>query len=228
MPPRLGTNIGEGTVLENITWFRQSAMRVRADGLVVYIDPWGTSDDDEPADLILLTHAHDDHFHPEEIDRLTKDSTKIAAPRDVANELSGAVTAVSPGQSHELGGARVRTVPAYNIVEHRLDKHPRANGWVGYVLTLGDSTYYHSGDTDALPELEDIVTDVSMVCIGGDPFTMGPSEAGGLVRAMAPRVAVPMHYGFVVGSPGSAQEFRREADPIQVAELRPTNDFELD
>lgn len=215
-------------MLQNITWFRQAAMRVQANDLVVYIDPWGTSGDDEPADVILLTHAHDDHFRPEEIDRLTKDSTKIAAPRDVANELSGAVTAVSPGQSHELGDARVQTVPAYNIVEHRLDKHPRAKGWVGYLLTLGGSTYYHSGDTDALPELEEIESDVAMVCIGGDPFTMGPSEAAGLVRAMTPGMAVPMHYGFVVGSPGNAQEFRREADPIPVAELRPTNDFELD
>ena len=214
-------------MLDNITWFRQSAMRLRTDGLVVYIDPWGTSEDDEPADLILLTHAHDDHFRPEEIDRLTKGSTTIAAPRDVANELSGAVTAVSPGETHDIGGVRIRTVPAYNIVEHRLDKHPRAKGWVGYVVTLGGSTYYHSGDTDALPELEEIVTDVAMVCIGGDPFTMGSSEAGGLVRAMAPGVAVPMHYGFRVGSARDAQAFRREADPIQVAELRPTNAFEL-
>ncbi len=215
-------------MLENVTWFRQSAMRLRTDGLVVYIDPWGTSEDDEPADLILLTHAHDDHFRPEEIDRLRKDSTRIAAPRDVANELSGAVTAVAPGQSHEVGGVRFQTVPAYNSVEHRLDKHPKANGWVGYVVTLGESTYYHSGDTDALPELAEIVTDVAMVCIGGDPFTMGPSEAGGLVRAMTPRVAVPMHYGFIVGSPEYAQEFRGEAHPIQVEELRATNAFEMD
>jgi L-ascorbate metabolism protein UlaG (beta-lactamase superfamily) len=214
-------------VLDNITWFRQSAMRLRTDGLVVYIDPWGTSEDEEPADVILLTHAHDDHFRPEEIDRLTKDSTKIAAPSDVANELSGAVTAVSPGETHDIGGVRVRTVPAYNTVEHRLERHPRAKGWVGYVVSLGGSTYYHSGDTDALPELEEIVTDVAMVCIGGDPFTMGPLEAGGLVRTMAPEVAVPMHYGFRVGTARDAQEFRREADPIQVVELRPTNAFEL-
>ena len=115
-------------MLDNITWFRQSAMRLRTDGLVVYIDPWGTSEDEEPADLILLTHAHDDHFRPEEIDRLTKRSTKIAAPRDVANELSGAVTAVSPGETHDIGGVGIRTVPAYNTVEHRLERHrgPRA------------------------------------------------------------------------------------------------------
>jgi L-ascorbate metabolism protein UlaG (beta-lactamase superfamily) len=215
-------------VLDNVTWFRQSAMRLRTDDLVVYIDPWGTSEDDEPGDVILLTHAHDDHFQPGEIDHLRKGSTKVAAPHDVANELSGAVTAVAPGQSHELGGVRFQTVPAYNAVEHRLDKHPKANGWVGYVLTLAGSTYYHSGDTDALPELEAITTDVAMVCIGGDPFTMGPPEAGGLVRAMKPRLAVPMHYGFIVGSPAFATEFRREADPILVEELRPTNDFEID
>jgi L-ascorbate metabolism protein UlaG (beta-lactamase superfamily) len=214
-------------VLENVTWFRQSAMRFRTGGLVVYIDPWGTGDDDEPADLILLTHAHSDHFRPEEIDRLRKNSTKIVAPRDVANELSGAVTAVAPGQSHTVGGVRFQTVPAYNTVEHRLDKHPKANGWVGYVMTFGESTYYHSGDTDALAELQEIVTDVAMVCVGGDPFTMGPSEAGSLVRAMTPRVAIPMHYGFVVGPRGYAQEFRREADPIQVEELRPKNPFEV-
>lgn len=187
----------------------------------------GTSEDDEPADLILITHAHDDHFRPEEIDRLRKDSTRIVAPRDVANELSGAVTAVAPGQSHEVGGVRFHTVPAYNTVEHRLDNHPKANGWVGYVVTLGEIAYYHSGDTDALPELQDIEADVAMVCIGGDPFTMGPSEAGGLVRELAPRVAVPMHYGFIVGSPGYAREFQREADPIRVEELRATNAFEL-
>jgi L-ascorbate metabolism protein UlaG (beta-lactamase superfamily) len=214
-------------VLEQVTWFRQSAMRLRADGLTVYIDPWGTSGEEEPADLILITHAHDDHFQPEEIDRLRAGSTEVAAPRDVANELSGDVTAVAPGESHEAAGVRFHTVPAYNIVEHRLGKHPRANGWVGYVVEIGGSTYYHSGDTDALPELEEIRTDVAMVCIGGDPFTMGPAEAGGLVKAMGPRVAVPMHYGFVVGSPRQAEEFRREAAPVRVDELKPTNGFEM-
>jgi len=215
-------------VLEQVTWFRQSAMRFRTAGLTVYVDPWGTGEEDEPADLILITHVHDDHFRPEEIDRLKKDSTQIAAPRDVANELSGAVTPVSPGQSHVLAGVSFLTVPAYNTVEHRLQRHPRSKGWVGYVFAFDGSTYYHSGDTDALPELEDIETDVAMVCIGGDPFTMGPDEAGRLMRRMKPRTAVPMHYGFRVGSPSQAEEFRRAADPIPVEVLRPTNAFERD
>jgi hypothetical protein len=79
---------------------------------------------------------------------------------------------------------------------------------------------------DALPELESLSTDVAMVCIGGDPFTMGPQEAGGLVKAMGPKVAVPMHYGFVVGSPSFADEFTREAAPVAVQVMKPTNPFE--
>jgi L-ascorbate metabolism protein UlaG (beta-lactamase superfamily) len=214
-------------VLERFTWFRQSAMRYAGDGLTLYIDPWGTTPDDEKADLILLTHAHGDHLQPEEIERLSTAGTKLVAPADVARELSGDVTVVAPGESHEVAGVRFETVPAYNIVEHRLDKHPKENNWVGYVVELGGHRYYHSGDTDALPELESLSTDVAMVCIGGDPFTMGPQEAGGWVRTMAPQLAVPMHYGFVVGSPSFADEFASEAAPVRVQTLEPTNPFEM-
>ncbi len=211
-------------VLEGFTWFRQAAYRWQGDGPVVYIDPWGVNDD-VPADLIFLTHAHYDHYQPHEIERLSTPSTKLVAPYDIARELKGDVTPVTPGESHEVGGVRFTTVPAYNIAEERLDMHPKVNGWVGYVLELGGSTYYHAGDTDALPELETLDTDVAMVPIGGT-FTMDYQEAAGLVKAMEPQLAVPMHYGFVVCSPSHAQLFRKAAEPIVVQELTPTNPFE--
>lgn len=211
-------------MLEGITWYRQSAMRWRGDGPVVYVDPWGVTDP-EPADLILITHAHFDHFQPEEIERLRTPTTKIVAPRDVAAELSGDVTPVAPGESHELGGLRFETVPAYNIVEARLEMHPKRNGWVGYVFDHGGRTYYHAGDTDALPELESLSTQVAMVPIGGT-YTMDAREAAGLVKAMGPELAVPMHFGFVVGSPSDAKRFRELAAPVPVEVLEPTNPFE--
>ncbi len=212
-------------MLERFTWFRQAAFRYAEDDLVVYIDPWGTSEDDPPADLILLTHAHHDHFQPREIERLRTDGTVIVAPKDIADELSGSVTAVGPGEAHQVAGVRFETVPAYNIVEERLDMHPQRNGWVGYVIELGGHTYYHAGDTDALPELETLKTQVAMVPIGGT-YTMDYREAAGLVKSMRPDLAVPMHYGFVVCSPSHSALFKREADPIPVQILEPTNDFE--
>ena len=143
----------------------------------------------------------------------------------MAKELSGDVTVVAPGESHEVAGVHFETVPAYNIVEERLDMHPKSNGWVGYVLELDGHRYYHGGDTDALPELESLRTDVALVPIGGT-YTMDYREAAGLVKAMRPQVAVPMHFGFVVCSPSHGVLFKKEAAPVPVQVLEPTNPFE--
>jgi L-ascorbate metabolism protein UlaG (beta-lactamase superfamily) len=212
-------------MLEPITWFRQAALRWTDGQRTVYIDPWGTRADDEPADLILITHAHDDHFKPREIERLSSTGAKIAAPHDVAAELHGDVTPVAPGESHELAGVRFTTVPAYNTRPEALRFHPKEKRWVGYVLELGGSTYYHAGDTDHAPELDEIEADVAFLPIGGH-FTMNPDEAGGLARAIAPELAVPFHYGFVVGSASDGERFRQAADPVKVEVLAPRDPFE--
>ena len=211
-------------MLDAITWFRQAAFRWQGDGPVIYVDPWGVTDD-VPADVILITHAHFDHFQPHEIERLRGPSTKLVAPRDVAAELSGDVTAVAPGESLEVGGLHIQTVPAYNVAEERLDMHPQRNGWVGYMFEFDGRRYYHGGDTDALPELETISTDVAMVPIGGT-YTMDAEEAATFVKAMGPGLAVPMHYGYVVCSPSRADVFRKLAAPVPVEILTPTNPFE--
>ena len=212
-------------MLERITWFRQSALRWVDDERTIYIDPWGTPEDAPPADLILITHAHLDHFQPEEVERLRAPGTKLVAPRDVADELTGDVTAVAPDQKHEVAGVSFTTVPAYNTREEALDFHPRANDWVGYVLELGGATYYHAGDTDHAPELETIDTDVAFLPVGGY-YTMNVEEAAGLALAMTPRLAVPMHYGFVVGSATDGDRFRDAVSPVAVDLMDPTNPFE--
>ena len=211
-------------MLEGVTWFKQSALRWAAEGPTVYVDPWGVRPDDTPADLILITHAHVDHFQPGEIAKITKKGTKLVAPHDVAAELSGDVTPVAPGESLEVAGIRFSTVPAYNIAEERLENHPKANHWVGYVLELGSHRYYHAGDTDHVPELESIRTDVAFLPIGGT-YTMDVREAAGLARAMAPGLAVPMHFGFVVGEPADAERFREAANPVPVEILTPVRPF---
>ncbi len=212
-------------MLEGVTWFRQSAFRFTDGDRRVYIDPWGTDDDAPPADLILITHAHFDHVQPEEIARLSAAGAKIVAPHDVAAGLSGDVVPVAPGESHEIAGVRFTTVPAYNTAPERLEMHPKANRWVGYVLELPGGTYYHAGDTDHISELDSVKTDVAFLPIGGT-YTMDAAEAAGLARSIGPQVAVPMHFGFVVGSPSDGERFRELASPVPVQILTPTNPFE--
>ena len=212
-------------MLEDFIWFKQAAYRWQGDGLTVYIDPWEVTTED-PADLIVITHAHFDHYSKPDLERLTTAKTVVVAPKDIAAELQGNVIAVSPGESLEAAGVRLETVPAYNVVEERLEAHPKANGWVGYLLQLGGHTYYHAGDTDHLPELEGIRTEVAFLPIGGT-YTMDHREAAELARAMKPGLAVPMHYGFVVGSANDATQFAEEAAPVEVRILNPVHPFEL-
>lgn len=210
-------------MLEGFTWFKQAAYRWQGAGLTLYIDPWEVTTDD-PADLIVLTHAHFDHYSKPDLERLTSSTTVVVAPKDIAAELSGNVIAVAPGESLEAAGVHLETVPAYNVVEERLEAHPKANGWVGYLLSLGGHTYYHAGDTDHLPELEGLKTEVAFLPIGGT-YTMDAHDAAALARAMTPQLAVPMHYGFVVGSKTDAAVFAKEAAPVEVRTLDPVHPF---
>jgi L-ascorbate metabolism protein UlaG (beta-lactamase superfamily) len=211
-------------MLERFTWFMQSAFRWAGDGQTVYIDPWGLPDEAEPADVIFITHAHSDHLSPADINRIQSEGrTKLFAPPDVAAELSGDVTAVAPGDSILVNGIKVQAVPAYNVLEERLGMHPKSNNWVGYILDLGGITYYHAGDTDHAEELNSIKADVTFLPVGGT-YTMTSPEAAGMAKALAPRLAVPMHYGFVVGSESDGDLFRQECAPdVKVELLQPVN-----
>jgi L-ascorbate metabolism protein UlaG (beta-lactamase superfamily) len=214
-------------MLDNITWYKQSAMRWRNERLVVYIDPWGLQGDLPPADLVLITHAHGDHYSNDDIKRVKAAKTTFVAPADVAKELSGNVKPVRPGERVDAAGVKIETVPAYNRDPARLQAHPKANNWVGYLVTLGGVTYYHAGDTDHLPELEKIRADVAFVPIGDGGFVMTPDEAAALVKAMKPKLAVPMHYGFYpgVGVEADGERFRKAAAGVDVKILKPVNEF---
>jgi L-ascorbate metabolism protein UlaG (beta-lactamase superfamily) len=209
-------------VLERFTWFKQSAYCYRGDGITIYIDPWGIPKED-PADVVFITHAHFDHYNPD-LEKVRGPKTKIVAPADVARELSGDVTPVRPGQKLTIAGISVQTVPAYNSHPQRLQMHPKANQWVGYVLSLGGQRYYHAGDTDHLPELEQVKAEVAFIPIGGT-YTMDASEAAGLARKIAPQIAVPMHYGYVVGTVEDANQFAKAAQPVKVQILKPVEAF---
>jgi len=213
-------------MLEKFTWYKQSAYKWKGEGITVYIDPWGLRDNEEPADVVFITHAHADHFEPADIAKVRKSTTEFVAPRDVADNLEGKVKAIKPGESFEVAGIRFETVPAYSTVEHRLQTHPKSNNWVGYILTLDGNRYWFSGDGDPNPDIAKIKTDVALICVGGDPYVMGPAEAAGVVKKIRPQLAVPNHYGFVVGVASDGETFAKEAAPVKVQIMKPVNAFE--
>lgn len=214
-------------MLDGFTWYKQSAYRWKGEKLVLYIDAWGLTGDLPPADLILITHAHGDHYSKDDIGRVKNSKTVVVAPADIAKELTGNIKSIKPGDRMEAAGVKIEAVPAYNIHPDRLENHPKKNNWVGYVLQLGGNTYYHAGDTDHLPELERIRTDVAFLPIGNGGYVMTVDEAAALAKAMKPKLAVPMHYGFFpgVGVASDGDRFKRAASPVEVKVLTPVQPF---
>jgi L-ascorbate metabolism protein UlaG (beta-lactamase superfamily) len=193
--------------VENIHWYGQAAFRVEDDGQQIYIDPWKLPEKGLPkADIILITHAHFDHFSPDDIGKVMKDKTILVAPRDVASKLKGTIKTVGPKQSLEIGKLKITTVPAYNL---KKDFHPKSNNWVGYLITLSSGqTLYHAGDTDFIPEMKSLRVDIAFLPCGGT-YTMDAKEAAEAANSFKPKITIPMHYGDVVGSDQDAQTFKK-------------------
>ena len=79
--------------------------------------------------------------------------------------------------------------------------------------------YYVAGDTDAVNELSSVKCDVALVPIGGT-YTMNAKEAAKLINGIRPEIAIPTHYGSIVGKPEDADIFRKFVDQPIVVETR--------
>jgi L-ascorbate metabolism protein UlaG (beta-lactamase superfamily) len=198
--------IGGHMETNNIHWFGQSAFRIEDETMQIYIDPYKLPANLPKADIIFITHAHFDHFSMEDIAKIRTEHTIIVAPKDVASKFGDSAITVVPGKDYTIGKLKVTTVPAYNI-----DKkfHPKANGWVGYIITLSNGQkIYHAGDTDFIPEMREIVTDIAMLPCGGT-YTMTAKQAAEAANVFKPKLLIPMHYGSVVGSNADADTVKR-------------------
>jgi L-ascorbate metabolism protein UlaG (beta-lactamase superfamily) len=203
-----------------VEWLGHSGFRVRAGRAYVYIDPYRVAADAPKADLILLTHGHYDHFSPRDVERLTTPRTELIAPPAVAERLPGHVQSIAPGEEVEpesVRGIFVRALAAYNTSKRNSDGavfHPREAGGVGYDLNVRGERLYHAGDTDVIPEMDEVHgVDVALLPVSGT-YVMTASEAAEAARRIQPRLAVPMHWGEHIGTRDDAEEFLRLA-PVE-------------
>jgi L-ascorbate metabolism protein UlaG (beta-lactamase superfamily) len=199
---------------QDIEWLGHAGFRLKVSGKAIYIDPY-RAPRGRRADLILITHDHFDHFSLEDIEQLSGDGTRIIGPATVTEQLKGAVVKIAPGETVELPGIDVTAVAAYNT--NKLDSegkpfHPKEAGWVGYVIRGAGHRIYHSGDTDVIPEMDQAGgADVALLPVSGT-YVMTPVEAAEAARRIDPGLAIPMHWGTIIGSREDAERFEELAD----------------
>ena len=190
-------------MLENLNWHGHDSFKITGEK-IIYIDPYQLEGEYEKADIILITHSHFDHCSPTDVNKIQKSNTVIVATPDCKSNLSGKIKTVKPGDKITVKGINIETVPAYNINKRY---HPKSNNWVGYIVTVNTKRIYHAGDTDKIPVMGDIKADIVLLPIGGT-YTMNSEEAADVANLIKPQLAVPMHFGSVVGSKSDAERFK--------------------
>lgn len=180
-------------------------------GSIIYFDPFKIDREYHDADIIFITHSHYDHYSEEDINKVRKEDTQIVAPLDLLDNLltlgftKDSITLVKPNENYTVKGLSFKTIPAYNTNKNF---HPKANNWVGYLVTIDNMTYYIAGDTDITAENKQVKCDVAFVPIGGT-YTMDYKEAAKLINEIKPKVAIPTHYGKIIGNISDGQNFAK-------------------
>ena len=199
-----------------ITWLGHASFRLAGQVGVVYIDPWKLSGEPHDADVVFISHPHYDHYSPEDIAKASTDATQIIAP-DGTVAGAAADSVLSPGDSRRLGDLTVHAVPAYNPVQ---EFHPRTNNWLGAVLAMGQANVYYAGDTELIDEMSGLgPVDIALLPVGG-MYTMDVDQAVAACERIGCKVAIPYHWGDIVGSHDDAVAFEASA-PCDVHVLHP-------
>jgi L-ascorbate metabolism protein UlaG (beta-lactamase superfamily) len=195
-----------------IVWLGHASIRIEGEK-IIYVDPWELESEQPKADIILITHSHHDHLSGEDVDKIRGPETAIFAPPDCAGQLPSGYHPVSPGQRETVDGVEIEAVPAYNTEKQF---HLRSSNWVGYIVRMGGERIYLAGDTDYVPEMEKIKAEVAIVPVGGT-YTMDAAEAARAVNKIKPELAIPIHFGKVVGSARDAENFQKLCQvPVEI------------
>lgn len=205
-------------MIENITVNDQSSIRIDGEH-IIYFDPYNIKEQPHDAEVIFFTHAHHDHFSPGDFQKLSNENTIYAAPADMEKDLRKAgipeknIITMKPGEKKNILNIEVEAIPAYNLMK---PFHPKKNGWLGYVVTIDGTRIYVCGDMDAVKEGKAVNCDIVLIPIGGT-FTMNVKEAASFVNEMKPKIAIPTHYGSIVGNKEDGHKFADLVDDsIQV------------
>ena len=188
---------------DKITWLGHDGFRIDA-GKTIYIDPYQI-EGGPVADVILISHEHFDHCSPEDVQKIHGPDTVIVTEKDSAKKLTGDVRVVKPGDTVDLGDIKIETVPSYNTDK---DFHPKKNGWLGFIVETEGIKVYHAGDADFIPEMKDLEVDIALLPVSGT-YVMTADQAVKAALAINPKLAIPMHYGAIVGDAGDADSFEK-------------------
>ena len=194
---------------DKIEVLTHNSIRIQTGLGTIYVDPFEVKEEYHDAAYVLITHDHYDHFSPKDIAKINTPDTILVVPKNMEKQagkvadLVSEIVTVMPGTSAKVKDLELEMIPAYNILK---PFHPKSAGWVGYIMNVDGERIYVAGDTAATAEAKEVKCDVALVPIGGT-YTMNHKSAAELINIIKPKVAIPTHYGKIIGKPEDADKF---------------------
>jgi L-ascorbate metabolism protein UlaG (beta-lactamase superfamily) len=194
-----------------IVWTGHAGFRITYENLKIYIDPYKLSKKHEnvsDADIVLITHNHFDHLSIEDLKNIVKETTIVVSAQECLSQLKSLnmkeSIGIDPRNSVKVNDLKVETVPAYNVDK---EFHPKNDKKIGFIIEFGNVRLYHIGDSDMIPEMKDANSTVALVPVSGTYVMTAEEAAKAINELINPKIAIPMHYGTIVGNKQDAIRF---------------------
>ena len=188
---------------------------------VIYIDPYKVAKHDE-ANIVLISHEHFDHLNLDDLNKVIMPGTTIVASPLCKDGLQGIkvkeIRFLDPGGKFTIGKVEIEGVAAYNLNKFREPGkvfHPQSEKRLGFIIRMDGTTVYFAGDTDVIPEMKSVQCDIALLPVSGT-YVMTAEEAAEAAQIINPKIAVPMHYGTIVGSDADGKAFQSLVKNCQV------------
>ena len=187
----------ENTV--KLTLLDHAGIMIEAEGLRLYIDPINLEENYTtlPADAVLITHDHGDHYQESNVSLVQKDGTVNVFPEVMTDAISTHEgVGVVPGDQLTVGTISITAFYMYTIAPEGFESsHPREMNYTSYIVDINGFTIFHAGDSKNITEYEQLTgtIDVALLPIGPGCQTMYNEEVVDAIDMIQPSYFIPIH-----------------------------------